>query len=483
MKKLLANIAASFKTRSFRVGGYSVAAIAIVLAIAVMANLFINALPATVTQLDTTSSQLFSISQQTEELMGSLTADVTVYWVVQEGAEDSTVSTLLNRYKSMSSHFHVEKIDPDVYPTFVQQYYSGTVYNNSLVVTCGERSRYVGCEDIYLYEYSDYYYYTGEYSVSFDGEGALTSAIDFVISEDVPTVYTLSGHGESSLTSGFSTAVDKENILTEELSLLTAGEVPEDASCILIISPQSDIAEEEKTVLEDYLAGGGSIVLITDPADGDTSFDNLYALLGSYGLSAAEGIVLEGNQRNYAWGTPYCLLPDYGSHSIVSPLSESGYYVMLPIAHGIIVGDADNANVSVTQLLTTSDSAYSKTAGYSMQTYEKEDGDIEGPFALAVAASDSAAGSNLIWVSSSALLSEQYNTQVSGGNQDLFLNILNYLCEPEGSGITIHAKSLSTEYLTMDSSTVSTLSILFVALIPLGYLAVGITVWFRRKRK
>lgn len=44
---------------------------------------------------------------------------------------------------------------------------------------------------------------------------------------------------------------------------------------------------------------------------------------------------------------------------------------------------ADDAE-GVTELLTTSDEAFSKTAGYDLATYEKEDGDIDGPFALAV---------------------------------------------------------------------------------------------------
>ena len=39
-------VADSFSTRAFRVGGYSVAAAAIVLAIAVMVNVFAAALPA-----------------------------------------------------------------------------------------------------------------------------------------------------------------------------------------------------------------------------------------------------------------------------------------------------------------------------------------------------------------------------------------------------------------------------------------------------
>lgn len=46
----------------------------------------------------------------------------------------------------------------------------------------------------------------------------------------------------------------------------------------------------------------------------------------------------------------------------------------LPLAQGLIVGDAPRDTVSVTKLLTTSDSAYSKLSGYSMSTYEKEVG-------------------------------------------------------------------------------------------------------------
>ena len=79
----------------------------------------------------------------------------------------------------------------------------------------------------------------------------------------------------------------------------------------------------------------------------------------------------------------------------------------------------ENENISTTELLTTSDSAFSKTAGYRMNTYEKEEGDIDGPFALAVAASetlDDGIYSDVVWISSTSLLDEQTNEMVSGGN-------------------------------------------------------------------
>lgn len=477
------NLKNSFQTRSFRVGGYSVAATAIVIAIAIAVNLFANALPASVTQFDTTANQLFTISEQTEKLISGLEEEVTIYWVVRSGYEETYVGTLLDQYEALSDRIRIVKKDPDVNPTFTQNYTSSFT-ENSLIVESGEKSRYVDYNDIFVLDYESYYYY-GETNWSFCGESEVTSAIDYVISEDLPKVYTLTGHGESSLPTTFATAVEKENIETEDLSLLTAEYVPTDADALLIYGPQSDISSEETAKIQEYLSRGGKVILIADPPQ-EGALTNLESIMAHYGIVANEGIVVEGDQNYYIWGTPYYLLPEIHSHTITSPLIESGYYVLLPIAQGLNVIDTGNDLITATELLTTSDSAFSKLAGYDLQTYEKEEGDLPGPFALAVHASeelDDGIYSDVIWVSSTALLDEQTNEMVSGGNQDFFLNMLSYLCEPEDSSISIHAKSLTTEYLTMDSSTASILTVVIVGLIPGAYLAVGIYIWYRRKRR
>ena len=137
------DLKAALTTRAVRVGGYSVAAAAIVIAIIVAANALVRALPAQWTQFDTTSSQLFSISDQTESVEGSLETPVTIHWIVQSGQEDATLETLLERYQALSENLTVEKVDPVVSPTFLEQYDVGSVYNNSLIVESEARYRYV----------------------------------------------------------------------------------------------------------------------------------------------------------------------------------------------------------------------------------------------------------------------------------------------------------------------------------------------------
>lgn len=477
------NIFSSFNTRSFRVGGYSVAATTIVVAMAIVINLLVSALPSSWTQFDTTSNQMFSISEQTEKLVSSLDQEVTIYWIVRDGYEDTYLENLLNRYEDLGSKLKVVQKDPDVSPTFAMQY-TDTLVENSLVVATEERYRYINYSDLYILDEETYYYYgTEEYS--FSGEQELTSAIDFVISENLPKVYLLSGHGESSLTNTFASALEDENVETAELSLLTLEAVPNDADCVLVNAPQSDISGDEKAKLEEYLGNGGNIILLTDPPMED-ELSNLEALMENYGITTTDGIVVEHDQNHYSWGTPYYLLPELESHDITNPLNHSGYRVLLPLAQGLTVRDDLPDGVTVIKLLTTSDDSISKASGYSMATYEAEEGDAEGPFALAVSVTetlDDGLYSHILWVSSSLLLDETANTMVSGGNLDFFLNMVNYLCEPEGSSISIHAKTLSTEYLTMDNATVSTLKLLMLGVIPIAYLLIGIIIWFRRKRR
>jgi len=313
-------------------GSYSLIITAVLLAILIVINIFAATLPTTLTKFDISASKLYSITSNTKAVVNNLKQDVTIYWIVQADQEDTIIENLLGKYDGLSSHIDVVKKNPDVFPTFAEQYTDEVVQNNSLVVESGDRYRYIALEEIYEYEldYSTYsYVITG-----FDGEGAITSAIDYVVSEDLPKVYVLEGHGEGELPTTFSDSMEKENIEGETLSLLTVDEIPEDADAIMIYAPQSDISENEKTMLADYAENGGKLLVIAGPVEG-VELINLNSLLSDYGVTMNEGIVIEGNRNNYAFGYPYILMPDMESHPITDPLIENRYYPILPLAQGM----------------------------------------------------------------------------------------------------------------------------------------------------
>ena len=458
---------------AFRGGTYALSITAVVLAILVVLNVLVSALPSSLTKLDISATKLYSITSNTKVVVNALEEDVTIYWIVQSGEEDDVIENLLSKYESLSDHIKVVKKNPDVYPTFAEQYTNETVQNNSLVVECGDRSRFIGYDDIYIQE-ADIYSYT--YSTSFDGEGAITSAIDYVVTDDLPQLYVLEGHGEQELPQNFKEQIEKENIETNTLSLLTVDEVPEDADAILIYEPSSDLSEEEVDMLYEYAEDGGKLMVIAGPTE-DGILENLYGLLENYDVETCEGIVVEGNRDSYTM-QPYVLLPEMSSHEITDSLIEENYYPNMPISQGMIINDESGA---VTPLLTTSSESFSKIAGYDLTTYEKEDGDVDGPFAVALSIDCSNEG-QIVLFSSAAFLDDMYNALSSGSNSDLAMNALSSLIG-ESEAMAIRSKSLNYNYLSITDSTASLLKTLMIGVFPLTYLGVGVFVILKRRRE
>lgn len=459
---------------AFKGGSYSLMLTGIVLAILIAVNVLASVLPSAWTQLDISSAKLYSITSNTKAVVNALEKDVTIYWVVQADKEDDVIENLLDKYESLSEHIEVVKKNPDVYPAFTQQYTSETVPNNSLIVECGGSSRYISYEDIYLTE-ADMATYS--YKASFDGEGAVTSAIDYVVSEDHPKLYITEGHGEAELSAVFAEQIEKQNIETVTFTLLNADSVPEEADVVLIYAPASDISEEEKDMLAEYTANGGKLMVMAGPVE-DGALTNLYGLLEAYGVEAEEGIVVERDRNYYAFQQPYILLPEMAEHEITNPLIEENYYAIMPLAQGLTVTDQSG---SVTQLLTTSKTAYSKAAGYAIETYEKEEGDVDGPFATAVSV-DCGSEGRIVWFASSYFLDDLYNSYSSGANLDLGMNALSSMIG-EREAAAIRSKSLNYNYLTINESTASYLKVMMIGVFPLAFLGYGVCVIVSRRRQ
>ena len=454
-------------------GAYSLAVTAVVLAIVIAVNVFASVLPASLTKLDISSSKLYSITSNTKVVVNNLQQDVTIYWVVQADQEDAILENLLSKYDSLSPHIDVVKKNPDVFPTFAEQYTDESVPNNSLIVESGDRSRYISFNDIYLVNPDPYSY---SYTTSFDGEGAITSAIDYVVTEELPRLYTLEGHGESELPATFADAVEKANIEVSALSLLNVDEIPEDADCVAIYAPQSDITGEEAKMLTDYADNGGKLLVMAGPVK-DASLDNLSSVLSHYGVEVVEGIVIEGDRSHYAFGYPYVLMPDMVSSDITDSLMEARYYPIFPISQGL---DISGSSAEVTELLTTSSGSFSKLAGYTLDNYDREAGDIDGPFTVGLSIAPEGGG-QLIWFSASNFLSDMYNAYSSGANVDLAMNALDSLIG-EREAIAIRSKSLNYNYLTISDSTASLLKLLMIGVFPLAYLGIGAGVILRKRR-
>lgn len=476
-KKLVGTIS----KKHIKNGSYSMAMAAIFIVIVVVINMIVGAIPSKYSQLDVSSSKLYTIGDETKKVLKALDKDVTIYQIAQSGSEDDTISNLLKRYEDESKHIKVEVKDPVVNPKFASEYTTDDLAANSLIVVCGDRNKVISYND--MYSTSVDYNTWQQTTTGFDGEGQITSAIGYVTSEDLPIMYTLSGHGEKDLDSSFKEDIQKANIDIKELNLLTEGKVPDDADCLMIVSPTSDISEEEKTEILDYLEAGGKAMIFSDYTQDD--LPNFDAVLANYGVKRAEGIVFEGDSQHYGMQMPYYLVPTVNSTDASSETASAGSYVLAPYAQGIQKTDDVRDTVTIDSILTTSDQAYSKTNMQSSQI-EKEDGDVDGPFDLGVAITetlDDDKETQIVYYSTSNLMESQANQMVSGGNEKLLLESLSWMTSTdESSSVSISSKSLQSTSLTVTDYDAAFWKICTIGLIPGVFLVAGFLIWLRRRK-
>lgn len=473
------------KHGTYRAGMSVFACVAVVLI-----NLITVNLPSQYLKYDISEQKLFTTGEQTAEVLEKLDEDITLYLIAQQGGEDTTLLELLDRYEGLSDHITVDTIDPVLYPNFVSQYTDENLSENSILVVGQERSRAVDYYDIYGYSI-DYSTYSSSLD-SFDGEGQITSAIDYVTADEIPVLYTLEGHDEATLSTSLTESVEKENIEIRSLSLLTSESVPEDAEILLIYGPLSDISAEEKDKITAYLDQGGQVIYLRGYTDQDTP--NLDALLKEYGISVTEGTVMEGSSDHYLPNYPYYLLPDINYSDYTSDVSSR--YVLLPFSQGMTQvmseteAEESDTGLNYESLLTTSDQAYSK-ANMDSQNLEMEEGDIAGPFDLGVVVTKTINGeedtedsreAKLVVFASETLLDGQTDAMVSGGNSALFMNVVSQLVDHE-STVSIEAKSMAVTYLTVTAGSAIFWGLLTVLILPLFLLILGGVIWFQRRKQ
>ena len=443
-KKLVGTIS----KKHIKNGSYSMAMAAIFIVIVVVINMIVGAIPSKYSQIDVSSSKLYTIGDETKKVLKALDKDVTIYQIAQSGSEDDTISNLLNRYKDESKHIKVEVKDPVVNPKFASKYTTDDLAANSLIVVCGNRNKVISYND--MYSTSVDYNTWQQTTTGFDGEGQITSAIGYVTSEDLPVMYTLSGHGEKDLDSSFKEDIQKANIDIKDLNLLTAG---------------------------------GKAMIFSDYTEND--LPNFDEVLANYGVKRAAGIVFEGDSQHYGMQMPYYLVPTVNSTDASSETASAGSYVLAPYAQGIQKTDDVRDTVTVDSILTTSDQAYSKTNMQS-SNIEKEDGDVDGPFDLGVAITeklDDDKETQIVYYSTANLMESQVNQMVSGGNEKLLLESLSWMTNTdEGGSVSIPSKSLQSASLTVTDYDAAFWKICTIGLIPGVFLVAGFLIWLRRRK-
>ena len=203
-----------FSSKSSRNGTYSVGLAVIVIAIAIVINLVAGQLPEKVRNIDISSNNLYDISSVSTKMLKKLDKKVDLKVITEQDSVDTRIKTFVKKYAALSGKVKVEWVDSVLHPSVLQKYNTD---GNVIVVSCDAtgKSTTISFSDIIQSDYYSYYTTGSASESSFDGEGQLTSAINYVTSEETSKIYRTSGHGEATFSSLVSDLLTKNNLETE----------------------------------------------------------------------------------------------------------------------------------------------------------------------------------------------------------------------------------------------------------------------------
>ncbi|MCD7725890.1 MAG: Gldg family protein [Clostridiales bacterium] len=467
----------SVSGRGIRLGAYSVSAVLVMAALTIAVNLGLNYVPDQYTSFDVTANKIYTLTDDTKEMLSGLTEDITIYVLAEEASKDEDLDKTLTQMENLSGHIQVEYISPVANPKFYYNYTSEEPTDNSLIVEGSVNSTVVDYNTIYTYElnYTSYSYEITGY----DGEGQLASAIAYVTTEDIPKFYITTGHGELEFEETFLNALTKENVTYEELALYTVDEIPADAQGVIINAPTSDFSAEDADKVIAYLEQGGNAFLL--PTYTQESMDNFERILDYYGVALVDGMIVEGD-RNYYYQSPYYLFPEIAYDEVTERIADGT--VFAPLSRGLSY-DEEESSVYYTPLLTTSDASFSKVDISDAGNYTKSAEDIDGPFVIALKAEKTTDGgevSQALIVANESMFTTMADDMAPGYNLKLFSSMISALAEHEQS-VAIPAKSFEISSLIFSAQTVYLVGIVAIFILPIGALIAGFIIWLKRRKK
>ena len=446
---------------------------ALVVIIVVVINLLFYAVGQKVdTKIDLTQDRILDFSDQTLDVLNSLTEDVYVYSLIPDMNDEvlDSLDSILDRYQKLSSHIKYEKIDATKNPQFVQQYQrSGEqISQYSVIFECGEKFRVVDINDAIQMSSQT------RMVQSLSAEQKFTSAISYVANESDVKVAITEGHGENGQ-EVFETMLVDENYDVEVLNLTTA-DIAEDVDMLLISSPQTDFTADEINKIDAFFDRGGKAQVFMDVSD--ASLPRLESYLQEWGVTFMPGFAADTNPNNYAQALNL-LLPEIQSSEITEAILNNNLMMIVPQARGIELSEV--VGVEREELLKTSQDSFVRVDPNAQDTSMIES-DIKGPITLAARLTRSAENgtAQLFVMGNTVFANQSFTDQSAYANKDFYLNLSASMTEKQSS-LSIRAKDISPSILSITFIQALVLSGIVLIVLPLIVLILGLTVWLRRR--
>lgn len=421
-------------------------------------------------RIDLTKSGAYTLAPESKAYIRELQEPVEIIVTIPKETDDDALdiirddlNKLLREYefaglRDGKAYITVEFVD--IYRQRKRAQELATNYNltkeNAIIITSGDKVREIS--QVGLYEYDN-----GK-TRGFRGEQIFTSAILDVSTKKPEKIYFLVGHGEMRLDdvdalrglSQLESFLRERNFELATLDLAIDATVPEDASLLVVPSPQASLQPEEVEKLRRYMSvGNGRMIMLIDPGRRH-GMDELFF---DWGVLAEDTAVIDTGTDFRAQGGDL-IIRRFAEHPITQLLIDYQITALFGQPRSVRVDptSANDSRLQVYQLIGTSEQSWAER-DYRTQNPAVFDAqrDQKGPVSIATVSSRNSGtelgitipGGRMVVFGNSDFIAN--NRLRAFGNHTLLINSINWSLD-RTSLLNIPTRQLESYQIVMSES-------------------------------
>jgi hypothetical protein len=491
-------VRAPLQTRLPRLGAlaYNWGVALAALSLAVLANV---ALARHDAQIDLTRERIFTPSPEAEAVAQSLTQDVQLTYFYHAADQNGRrAKALVESLGRRHPRLHVRTVDPDKQPKLAETY-GIRLYNAAILEAGGRRIQVRGTDDndialgilrllrrnvttvCFIEGHGEYPFDNFEFHTHVETLQAHTHG------DKSSSVVQMPGHGAGRLRR----ALEGLGFEIRKIIPATLSRMPGDCAVVIAVNPRTTYLPAESDLLADYLARGGAALFLLDL--GFVVEPRLAGLFATLGVRVEQQVVIDPVDH-YSTDLESVAVPVYEPHSITDRIALTFYpgirpLTLLPPPPG----------VKVAPLFGSSKESYARV----VPPVEERQPVREPPADAEAAARTSTPGRRLLGVAvegtwpdgetKAGAPARPFRAVIVGdgdfasnsffpymSNSDLALSMVRWLAREERAP-RLRAGVPLPPLILLTGQQMKTIFLLLEVLLPLGVIAVGTGVWWRRR--
>ena len=428
---------------------------------------------------DLTAKKVFSLSAQTENTLKELKNPVQILAFV-EGPTPEQVEALFKRYAALSDKFTFEFKDPRKTHELNLKYQIRQGQPAAVLISNGATQSHTMLNLQRL-------------GSPMLGEQELTNGILKLEKVGEQKLYFVAGHGEIPLDpigegedAMLASLITLKRMLEDEgyaptaINLIQGGEIPPDASALVIAGARSKFSENEQKILERYLEQGGRLIYFAE-AQGEPE---LTSLLAKYGAQIEPGVVADSKvnpEQPYIVYTPF-----FGDHEITRLLQKKQENVVFATSRSVTqLKEGTLPDLKLAPLVLTTPYAWVETS--LSENPQKDAEERTGQLVLALAATRPTVQANprradearVVIFGDSDLLTGTFGYEP---NRNLVMNAFAWVTQ-QLQKITIRPPDRDISTIDLTNDKLSTIRLLAMDVFPTLLMAIGLTIWQVRRAR